>query len=114
MAKKKKVPQIVQDIREFKPLPINYAYQKNISYSQFSLFHDCPKRWSLHYKEGHKVFNSSIHTVFGTAVHETMQHYLDTAYEKSFAAADREINIQEYFQEKYIGEYQTQYKKNNN
>ena len=55
---------------------------------------------------------SAIHTVFGTAVHEAMQHYLDVAYETSFAAADRDINMEEYFQEAYIGEYQKQYKSN--
>jgi hypothetical protein len=43
-----------------------------------------------------------------------MQHYLDVAYEKSFAAADREINIEDHFQNAYISEYQAQYKKNNN
>ena len=113
MAKKKKVPQIVKDIRAFNPPPINYAYQKNISYSQFSLFHDCPKRWSLHYKEGHKVFNSSIHTVFGTALHEVIQHYLDVMYEKSGAEADR-INTYELFQDSLREEYKKQYKANNN
>ena len=43
-----------------------------------------------------------------------MQHYLDVAYEKSFAAADRDINMEEYFQKAYITEYQSQYKSNNN
>ena len=79
-----------------------------------SIFRGCPHRWKLQYKDKIKRFTSSIHTVFGTAVHEAMQHYLDIAYDKSFAAADREIDIKEYFQEKFIGEYQTQYKKNNN
>ena len=78
-----------------------------------SIFRGCPHRWKLQYKDKIKRFTSSIHTVFGTAIHETMQHYLDIAYEKSFAAADREIDIKEYFQEKFIGEYQVQYKKNN-
>ena len=110
----KKIPSIVKAIRNNPPSEINFAYQKNISYSQMSIFRGCPHRWKLQYKDKIKKFTSSIHTVFGTAVHEAMQHYLDVAYKKSFAAADREINIQEYFQEKYIGEYQTQYKKNNN
>tara|TARA_Y100000994_G_scaffold111589_1_gene91760 strand:+ start:16100 stop:17071 length:972 start_codon:yes stop_codon:yes gene_type:complete len=110
----KKIPNIVKEIRNNPPQEINFAFQRNISYSQMSIFRGCAHRWKLQYKDKIKKFTSSIHTVFGTAVHETMQHYLDTAYEKSFAAADREINIQEYFQEKYIGEYQTQYKKNNN
>ena len=108
----KKLPSIVKEIRNNPPSPVNYAYQKNISYSQMSIFRGCPHRWKLQYKDKIKRFTSSIHTVFGTAVHEAMQHYLDVAYEKSFAAADRDINMEEYFQEAYIGEYQKQYKSN--
>ena len=109
----RKQPNIVKEIRNNPPPPVNYAYQKNISYSQMSIYRGCQHRWKLQYKDKIKRFTSSIHTVFGTAVHEAMQYYLDVAYEKSFAAADREIDIQEYFQEAYINEYQTQYKKNN-
>ena len=58
-----------------KVLPeIDYINQKSISYSQLSMFNECPKKWSLQYREGHKQFTSSIHTVFGTAFHETLQH----------------------------------------
>ena len=110
----KKVPSIVKEIRNNPPSPINFAFQKNISYSQMSIFRGCPHRWKLQYKDKIKRFTSSIHTVFGTAIHEVMQHYLDTAYEKSFAAADREIDIEEYFKETFVNEYQSQYKKNNN
>jgi len=110
----KKIPKIVKEIKNNPPKEINFAYQKNISYSQMSIFRSCPYRWKLQYKDKIKRFNSSIHTVFGTAIHEVMQHYLDVMYEKSAAAADREINIEEFFQEKFIGEYQKQYKTNNN
>jgi len=110
----RKIPKIVKEIRNSPPSEVNYAYQKNISYSQMSIFRGCPYRWKLQYKDKIKRFNSSIHTVFGTAVHEVMQHYLDVMYEKSAAAADREINVEEFFQEKFIGEYQKQYKTNNN
>lgn len=113
MAKKKKVPQIVKDIRNFKPQEINWATQKIISYSQFSMFTECPKKWSLQYREGHKQFTSTIHTVFGTALHEVLQHYLDVMYEKSGAEADR-INTYDMFEEKLREEYTIQYKKNNN
>ena len=108
----KKVPKIVREIQNNPPEKINFAFQRNISYSQMSIFRGCAHRWKLQYKDKIKKFDSSIHTVFGTSIHETIQHYLDVAYEKSFAAADREINIEEYFQEKFISEYQTQYKKN--
>lgn len=108
----KKIPKIIKEIRNNPPTPVNYAYQKNISYSQMSIFRGCPHRWKLQYKDKIKRFTSSIHTVFGTAIHEVLQHYLDVAYDKSFAVADREIDMEEFFQEKFIGEYRNQYKKN--
>ena len=109
----RKIPKIVKDIINNPPTPINFAYQKNISYSQMSIFRGCQYRWKLQYKDKIKRFTSSIHTVFGTAVHEVLQHYLDVMYEKSAAFADRDINMEELFQEKYIAEYQKQYKANN-
>ncbi len=110
---KKKIPQIVKDIRAHQHIEINYAYQKNVSYSQFSMFRTCPKRWSLQYKDGHKMFTSSIHTVFGTALHEVLQYYLDVMYEESAAEADRK-NLVEMFENALRDEYKVQYKKNNN
>ena len=112
MAKKKKIPQIVKEIRSFKQGEIDYSFQKNISYSQLSLYRGCPHRWSLQYKDGYKVFTSTIHTVFGTALHVAIQHYLDVMYEKSGAEADRE-DIEFIFEEAYRNEYKTQYDKNN-
>jgi hypothetical protein len=113
LAKKKKIPQIVKEIRAYQPPEINYAYQKNVSYSQFSMYRSCPKKWSLQYKDGIKVFTSTIHTVFGTALHEVLQHYLDVMYEQSGVAADRE-NLVEMFENALREEYKVQYKKNGN
>lgn len=110
---KKKLPSILKEIKS-KVLPeIDYANQKSISYSQLSMFNDCPKKWSLQYKEGHKQFTSTIHTVFGTAFHETLQHYLTVFYEQSGAEADR-LNTSEMLEEKLREEYKKQYKSNHN
>ncbi len=110
---KKKLPSILKEIKT-KVLPqIDYATQKSISYSQLSMFNDCPKKWSLQYKEGFKQFTSSIHTVFGTAFHETLQHYLTIYYEKSGAEADK-INTSEMLEERMREIYKEQYKSNNN
>ena len=109
----KKIPPIVKIIRNHKPEPINFGYQKNISYSQLSMFRSCPKKWALQYKEGYKKHTPSIHTVFGTAFHEVLQHYLDIMYDKSGAEADR-INIKELLENKLREEYLVQYKKNKN
>ena len=110
---RKKSPVILKEIREKKLPEIDYATQKSISYSQMSMFNECPKKWSLQYREGHKSFTSSIHTVFGTALHETLQHYLTVMYEQSGAAADR-LNTSEMLEENLREEYKKQYKANNN
>ena len=109
----KKIPKIVKEIRNNPPQEVNYAFQKNVSYSQMSLFRQCPHRWKLQYKDKIKVFTSSIHTVFGTAIHEALQHYLDIMYSTSGAQADK-IDLEDYFQNQFIEEYQKQYKSNNN
>jgi len=109
---KKKLPPLLKEIKS-KQLPqIDFASQKLVSYSQLSMFNECPKKWSLQYKEGHKQFTSSIHTVFGTALHEVLQAYLTTMYEKSGAEADR-LNTSEMLQDALREEYKKQYKANN-
>lgn len=113
MAKKKKIPDIVKQIQNSPKRELDWSYQKMISYSQLSMFNECEKKWSLQYREGYKAFTSSVFTVFGSAIHETIQHYLNVMYEKSGAAADR-IDLISYFEDKLREEYLTQYKKNNN
>ena len=109
----KKIPKIIQEIRNNPPTEVNYAYQKNISYSQMSIFRDCPHRWKLQYKDKIRKFTSSIHTVFGTAIHETIQEYLNVMYNVSGTVADQ-INLEDNFQANFINEYQKQYKSNSN
>jgi len=110
---KKKVPIIVREIRNNPPLPVNFAVEKNISYSQLSMFTQCPKKWALQYRDGHKISEQSIHMTFGTALHEVLQHYLDVMYETSGAAADR-IDIEELFEDTLRKCYAEDYKKNKN
>lgn len=112
MAKKKVIPQIVKDVREKIKRDIDWTSEKAISYSQLSMYLECPKKWSLQYKEGHKQFTSTIHTVFGTALHETLQHYLTVFYEQSATTADQ-INTSEMLEDTLREEYTKQYKSNN-
>lgn len=37
-----------------------------VSYSQYTMWANCPKQWKLTYMDGHKDFDPSIHLVFGT------------------------------------------------
>jgi hypothetical protein len=108
---KKKIPQIVKDIRGYQQKEMDWANEKLISYSQLSIYNECPKKWSLQYKEGHKQFTSTIHTVFGSALHLVIQHYLTVMYEQSMVEADK-INTSEMFEDALREEYQIQYKKN--
>ena len=108
MAKK---PQILKEIQN-KELPeVNYAYQKTISYSQMSMYRSCPHKWALQYKDGHYQNEQSIHFTFGTAMHEVIQDWLTVLYEQSGVKADA-MNLEELFQEKFIGLYKEGYKQN--
>jgi len=104
----KKTPPIIKEMQQYKPHEINYAYEKNISYSQYSMWKKCPKQWALQYRDGHKLYKPSVHTVFGKAFHETFQYYLEVMYEKSGAAADREdidSMLKDKIREHYLDEY---------
>jgi len=69
-------------IRDPKSVP------RRISYSQWSMYERCPLNWKLAYIDGLAPFTSSIETVFGTAFHETMQHFLTVLYTDSVKRAD--------------------------
>lgn len=113
MAKKKKVLPLIREIRKKSEREVNYGYEKAISYSQMSMYRSCPKKWALQYRDGHKISEQSIHMTFGTAIHEAIQHYLDTMYDVSGAEADR-INIEDYFEERFRETYLKDYKSNKN
>jgi hypothetical protein len=61
---------------------------RKISYSQWSMYEKCPRQWKLAYIDGLAPFQSSIDTCFGTAFHETLQHYLTVLYTESVKRAD--------------------------
>ena len=109
----KKIPKIVKEIQKNPPHEIDYSYQKNISYSQISMFKQCPHKWKLHYKDKISQRDTSIYLVFGIAVHEAIQEYLTVFYEQTRAAADR-LELIDKFQKTFIEVYQKQYKQNNN
>jgi len=106
-----KTPAIVKEIQRTPKREMNYGYQKNISYSQYTMWKKCPKQWALQYRDGQKKYSPSIHTVFGKALHEAFQHYIQTMYETSAAAADRE-DINEMLKDQLRAHYQDEYKKN--
>jgi len=76
-----KVPTKVREIREAKLKAESGS--KNISFSQLSLYLSCPHRWYRAYIKKEAPYTPSIHTTFGTALHETLQKWLDILYNDS-------------------------------
>jgi hypothetical protein len=83
---------------------MDYNAYKMVSYTQFSMWSECPHRWKLAYIDKHKS-PPSINLAFGTAVHETLQEYLKLMYHVSIKSAD-EFNIHLDFQERLLKLYQ--------
>ena len=53
---------------------------RHISYSSISTYNKCPKLWELQYLRGELPFKQNIYTCFGTAMHETIQTWLEVMY----------------------------------
>ncbi len=106
---KKKISDIELKIRNFQKPNIDHAFQRSVSYSQYSMWSSCPHKWYLTYVENKQPYQASIHTVFGTAFHETLQEYITVMYNESGAAADR-IDLEALFQEKFREVYSKEYK----
>jgi len=54
-----------------------------ISFSQYSMWAGCPWAWKLKYVDGHRIEDNSIHLIFGTAMHEVIQDWLEILYNGS-------------------------------
>jgi hypothetical protein len=77
---------------------------RKISYSQFAMYSTCPKQWELAYVQGLRRFSQSIHTIFGTAFHETLQKYLTVMYTQSAKKAS-ELPLNAMLQERMVALY---------
>jgi len=69
--------------------------ERKISYSQYAMYSQCPKHWELAYVKNLRTFSQSIHTIFGTAFHETLQNYLTVMFNESVKKAN-EIDLNKY------------------
>ena len=62
---------------------------KKISYSQYSLWRQCPYQWKLQYVDGIRDYTDSIHTMFGTSMHEVIQTFLTVMYNDTAKLAEQ-------------------------
>ena len=72
-----------------------------ISYSQLSMFSECPQRWKLNYIDKLRVFETNIHLIFGTAMHEVIQTWLEVMYNDSIKNANK-LNLEQRLHDKLI------------
>ena len=92
-------------------LTINYAYQKSVSFSQYSMYSQCQYQWYLAYVKKQKIFKPGIHLLYGTSLHEALQEFLRLMYDESIKAAE-EMGLAEYFQERMIENYKSDIEQN--
>lgn len=83
---------------------IDYTNQKSISYSQTLSYNTCPHQWSLKYVQGLQEYKPSIHTVFGTAIHEVLQEWLKELYEGTVKKSN-EMNFEAMLRDKLMSVY---------
>lgn len=75
----KKLKGKVKEVWESK-LKQKPSQNKHISYSQLSAFSTCQRQWYLQYVKKLAPYQPSIHACFGSAMHETIQTWLETLY----------------------------------
>lgn len=51
-----------------------------VSYSQYSMWTSCPQQFKLNYIDKLGESSANIHTIFGSAMHEVIQHFLGVMY----------------------------------
>ena len=62
---------------------------KKISYSQYSMWAQCPHKWKTAYIDGRREYTDSIHTMFGTSMHEVIQTFLTVMYNDTAKLAEQ-------------------------
>jgi hypothetical protein len=87
--------------------------KKSVSYSQYSLYANCPKRWKLDYLDGLRKYEQNINTCFGSAFHKTLQNYLEVMYNQSVKEANS-IHLGDYLKQALFDEYKESLAKNGN
>ena len=84
--------------------------KKVVSFSQYSTWSGCKKKYKLQYIDKVARSGGSIHTVFGTGIHETIQTFLKIMYGESKKAA-LNMNLDKLLYENLITAFQADQKK---
>tara|TARA_Y100001938_G_scaffold109839_1_gene150177 strand:+ start:97 stop:924 length:828 start_codon:yes stop_codon:yes gene_type:complete len=69
------------------------------------MFNECPLRWKLNYVDDLSISEPSIHLLFGTAMHEVIQTWLEVMYHDSIKNADK-LNLEQRLHDKMYERFQ--------
>ena len=78
-----------------------------VSFSQYQLYSSCPRSYKLRYIDRLGQSSANIYTIFGTAIHETIQHFLSVMYgvsKKQAMEIDTDKLLLEWMRKEYIKE----------
>jgi len=106
----KKLPKEVKLVLEHTPHQFDYRREKNVSASQILMYDECPHKWKLSKIDKLQIYTPSVHTVFGTAMHETIQDWLHIMYNQSAKVAN-EVDLREALKLKMREVYEKERKK---
>jgi hypothetical protein len=68
------------------------------------MYNDCPLRWKLNYVDKVSISESNIHLIFGSAMHEVLQTYLNIMYMDSVKNADT-LDLNKMLRDKLIEQF---------
>jgi hypothetical protein len=107
----KKIPSKVKEIWNYR-VEQNYDENLHISYSKLVHYATCPRQWQALHLTKEVPTLPSIHMTFGTAVHETIQSWLDVLYNKKVKDAN-EMKLDSLLYENMIKAYVNDKERNN-
>jgi len=69
------------------------------------MFSECTKRWKLTYIDKKRISEPSIHLLFGSAMHEVIQTWLEVMYHDSIKNANK-LNLEQRLHDKMFEQFQ--------
>lgn len=79
-------------------------YDTHISYSQVRTFQECPLSWQKDYVHNLAPPGDTVHTIGGTAFHETLQRFIQILYESGKGEAEA-LDLKQDFKRRLKAEY---------
>ena len=81
-----------------------------VSYSQFGMYSSCQQQFKLNYIDKLGISNANIHLIFGSAMHEVIQHFLDVMYNVTKKQA-LQLNLEQMLQDKLVEHFKKEKEK---